>query len=475
VLKIKVTAQNGNAQTYYVTINAYVAVTKNYSGMIVYSGGSKTILGVVGRDAAFVTQSAGVTGTAWTLTVPDGYVPESFVVTLSDGTYSYRSKALYPATISTTSSITLTIADPDDIGRQVASAMDLEGFATGANYSLADDITLPETWVGPTNYSGSFYGNGYAINLHLANVASNTGSGKNIGLFSSLANGAKINDLVLNVSTPDGGLAMGGQNYFGGLVGIVQTSGEMRIKGVTVNGKLKYASSAAAWLVVGGLFGGMNNGSTATIHIENCVSNLEIVADTHNASDTSNYVDFGGFIGCKRGPVFIYNSYATGNITVSAHNARQLTGGGFVGRNDSGALTIEHCYAAGDVVLTKSVGTEANFMYAGGLIGYNKVAATISNSAALNPSVTVDGASTIPRAGNRISGLGGSLQNNYGLSTMKTGVAPGGEVSGAADDVNGADKTLTEFKAATPWTTLGFDTAIWDFGTIPTLGRPVLK
>jgi hypothetical protein len=279
----------------------------------------------------------------------------------------------------------------------VFSAKDLANFSTSDNYSLADDVTLPETWVGPSSYTGSFYGNGYAVNLHLVDVASNTSG--DTGLFSSLADGARINDLVLNVSSPADGLAMSGSNYFG------------------------------------------------------------------------------GFIGCKRGDVTISNSYATGNVTVGADNSRQLTAGGLVARNDMNALTIDHCYATGTIALTKSGGTVGNFMYAGGLIGYFKAGtATIRNSAALNESVTVDGAPTFPRAGNRISGLGGSLQNNFALSTMNIGVASGAPVvSGDAGSVNGADKTLTEFQTTTPWTALGFDTAIWDFGAISTLGRPVLK
>jgi hypothetical protein len=46
------------------------------------------------------------------------------------------------------------------------------------------------------------------VKQNLQDVRGNAGSGKNIGLFSSLANGAKINDLVLNVSTPDGGVKL---------------------------------------------------------------------------------------------------------------------------------------------------------------------------------------------------------------------------------------------------------------------------
>jgi len=360
------------------------------------------------------------------------------------------------------------------VGKAVFSAADLANFSESANYSLADDITLPDTWVGPTNYSGNFYGNGYAINLYLANIPANTDYENKTGLFTSLANGASINDIVLNVSVPAGGLAMGGANYFGGLVGIVNTSGEMWIKGVTVNGKLEYASLAQDWLVVGGLLGGMETESS-TIYIDNCVSNLEIVADIHT-NPAFGYVDFGGLIGCKRGTVFIYNSYATGAITVIATNDHELTSGGLVARNDMNTLTIDHCYTTGTIALTKSgTANVGGTMYAGGLLGYfvNGTVA-ISNSAALNESVTFNDVYT--KSAKRIVGYGTtSLTNNYGLKTMLTGVAPGGEVSGAAGDVNGADKTLTEFKTTTPWTALGFDTAIWDFSTIPTLGRPVLK
>jgi hypothetical protein len=319
--------------------------------------------------------------------------------------------------------------------------------------------------------------------MYLANVASNTGSGKNVGLFRSLANGAKINNLILNVSTPAAGLAMNGHHYFGGLVGIVNLAGEMLISGVTVNGKLKYASLATGWLVVGGLFGGMQVDCTAVIKIESCVSNLEIEADIYQAEASGgDQVDFGGLVGCKRANVIIKNSYTTGKITVNAESRHIFTAGGLVADNVQGSLSIENCYASGDIALTKSSGGVMYHMYAGGLVGFSSTGSTttISNSAALNESVTVNGAAIGVRGAKRILGSGSvylDLQDNYALSTMKTGVSPGGEVTGAADDANGLGKTLAQFKSTATWgaSGLGFDQDIWDFSTIAEQGWPVLK
>jgi hypothetical protein len=221
----------------------------------------------------------------------------------------------------------------------------------------------------------------------------------------------------------------------------------------------------------------METSSAAAIEIENCVSNLVIEADAHPSVSASEYLDFGGLIGCKRANVVINNSYATGTITASAHNGRMLAAGGLVGRNDSYALTINNSYATGAIVLTKSEGTAGNFMYAGGLIGYNKVTAAISDSAALNfPSITFNDVGA-NKAANRIVGYGSAtFQNNNARSDMVVGVAgSAGTVTGAAGDANGADKTAAQFTATTTWEALNFSQDIWDFSTIAEQGRPVLR
>jgi hypothetical protein len=488
VLKIKVTAQNGNAQTYYVTINAYVAVTKGYSGTIVYTGGSKTILGVVGRDAAFVTQSAGVTGTAWTLTVPNGYTPESFVVTLSDGTYSYRSKALYPAAISTSSSITLTIADPLDIGRQVASAIDLADFSTAltVNYSLADNITLPDNWPnGPAGYTGKFYGNGYTIkNLKLL-----AGTG-NIGLFSSLGNGALIEDFTIEAATV--GTPSLNSLQFGAVVGAVAAN--VTIRKINVNGDFIFGDITGANVNIGGLVGMVTGG---TLTIDKCVSTLNINVNCTQTGNQNYTQSFGGLVSFARAATInITDSYTTGNITVwNTRDQRNLAGGLVAALANSTNLAITRCYASGEVVVCadgRTTYTSGAGVYTGGLFGgvregENSSQVAITNSAALNKRVLA--IATAQMNSGRIIGEIArintlSLTNNFALKDMVTGSTdaayPGTSVVGDADTSEGLGKTAGtgtgELRNAATWTSeLGFSADVWDFTPLSSGGWPVLK
>jgi hypothetical protein len=505
VLKIKVTAGNGNAQTYYVTINAPAAVKNLYKGTVAYSGGIKTITGVAGRDAAFVTQSAGVTGTAWTLTVPDGYIPESFVVTLSDGAYSYRSNAIYPATISTTSLITLTIYDPDDIGRQVASAQDLKDFNTGDNYALADNINLDDlpSWAGPEGFHGKFYGNGYTVKVTLKKNDGNT------GLFTTLTGGALIENLVVDVSTAGGGLAMAGKSLFGGLVGTLDSAGIYTIRNVTVNGALKYLSLRNDdWLLVGALFGEVqgSGGNALDLTIEKCVSNLSVTVQAGSSGRYEGYIlGVGGLIGKidasngTNGMVDINNCYTTGSITIRSNAGNcYAVAGGLVGNLGNTAIanltgvTINNCYSTTSIDIHDTVSSTEQ-RSAGGLIGkIREVSAgagplTISNCIALNPTVISENASATNARANRVIGFNERTVvpptlNTFALKGMLVGITATGTAdnsAGATGDVAGEGKTAGtgtgELRKAATWTDLGFSAAVWDFTPLSTGGWPVLK
>jgi hypothetical protein len=479
----------GGSRTYTVTILGYTPMA-TWSAAVANVPASFTITAVTMFDTgspkiAIAMQEGGGTYQAQTSL---GYDGKTFVVSMNGAGTSYSTQAMSPA-ISVTGSNHSVILDLTGVpyGLTISNATELYNLTDPAksalNWSVIADITLPSSpaWDGPDNFTGKLYGNGHSITMQLTKTTGNT------GLFDSLANGAEIHDLTLNVTTPTA-LAMSGQNYFGGLVGIVSIpSGAITIRGVTVNGKLEYSSvkvQANSYLVVGGFFGGMQTGNNATVNIANCVSNLDIEVDSHPSADTGGYQDFGGFIGCKRGPVVITNSYATGNITVSAENCRVLTAGGLVARNDVGTLSIDHCYATGAIAINKS-GTSAvgNSMYAGGLVGFNNAGtATISNSAAINPSVTVNNVGT--RATNRILGYGSaSLTNNFALSGMITGDKPGtaNTAAGSETTVEGLAKTESQLRTESTWTNqaasggLGFAAAVWDFSPLSSGAWPVLK
>jgi hypothetical protein len=479
VLKIKVTAQNNNTQTYYVTINAYVAVTKSYSGTIAYSGGSKSIIGVVGRDAAFVTQSAGVTGTAWTLTVPDGYTPESFVVTFSDGTYSYRSKALYPAVVSTSSSITLTIVDPVDIGRQVASAIDLADFANAptVNYSLADDITLPNDWAGgPNNYSGRFYGNGYTI----SNLTFTSPISGSKGLFNSFGANAQVHDLNLEVPRGATPLEVNGTLYLGALIGSSTNPG-LLVKNVHVSGGFNIGNvNAGVALFVGGIIGEVESGANFTM--ENCSADMDITMST-SSSTAIGRPGVGGLVGEINASITMTNCYSAGRIDLdlpTMTSGVSVYCGGLTGRNLNGAATIDvsNCYSSMDIKVVRGAANPFKLKM-GGLFGYLTAATcSVTNVIAVNPGIiaTSAGASLeVSRITGEVtsSGLSGAYAREDMALDFNGNTNPA-LVTGATAKA-GESISLTDLRNASFWTTRGFTTGNWDFTPLSNGGWPVLK
>jgi uncharacterized repeat protein (TIGR02543 family) len=502
VLKIKVTAQNGNAQVYYVTINAYVVATKTYSGTVDYTGSGKTILSVAGRDADFATQVALGT-TSWTLTVPLAYTPESFMVTMNDENYSYRSAAIYPPIISTGSIITLTVSDAD-IGRQVASAQDLAGFPNNSdtNYSLADDIDLDElsSWTGPTGYHGSFYGNGYTVKVTLKKNNGDT------GLFTTLTNGALIDNLVVDVSTPSGGLSMIASSHFGALVGNLNSAGTYTIRNVTVNGSLNYSGVASnLYLLVGAIFGEVQDTATGiNLTIDKCVSNLAISVQTGSTTRTEGaLLGVGGLVGklasYATGTVAINNCYTTGSITVRSESSGcYASAGGLVGNIGSSATTaalagvsINNCYSTTGIDIHTTVSSSEQ-RAAGGLVGKIRQvgsgagALTINNCFALNPRAISENTNAATAFSNRVIGYNERTNvpptlNTYALKGMLVGTDADGtadDSTGSAADVAGEGKTAGtgtgELRNSTTWTGLGFTIDNWDFDNLAT-SWPTLK
>jgi hypothetical protein len=388
---------------------------------------------------------------------------------------TYKSKA-YPAATDSKDTV-ITLADAD-VGISVENALDLQAltFNPADNFSLAADIDLAEggtVWVGPTNYSGKFSGNGYTIK----NLKFSSASGY-VGLFTSLGNGALIEDFTVEASTV--GTLDISDFYFGAVSGSITSTG-ITIRKVTVKGTFSFGNFANNWAHIGGLIGGMETGSGITI--EKCVSELNMSATSTATGTHYSNLSFGGLIGLARGTVDITDSYSTGNIDMQNLQTAQFDAGGLVGtRANTCALTIAISYASGDIILRGS-GTYSIRRYAGGLVGGDAetpVSLAISNSAALGKKVL-----NIQTGANgyygRVYGKadGGTFVNNYALSDMVTGAVdaayPGAVVEGSLTTAAGLGKTAAQFMQEATWTDLGFDSAVWDFSTIQAQGRPVLR
>lgn len=213
---------------------------------------------------------------------------------------------------------------------------DADGFRdmdASGSYKLTADITVTEPYA--YDFSGTFDGDGHTVTLNI------TASTANVGLFSKLADGA----VVKNVIT----------------AGSVTTTGKKCVAGIagyaTDNVKIencKNTASITGTKNVGGILGeAYNNEESISVGIKNC-ANEGAVNGTGSA--------IGGIVGKMEGQNSIIDCYNRGNITGFNNYA------GIVGQS-TGALvaTIKNCYSVGAVT---AYGASTNAGYA--LIGGGK-------------------------------------------------------------------------------------------------------
>lgn len=212
-----------------------------------------------------------------------------------------------------------------------------EAFAAmepGGNYQLTADIIVTAPYA-KDYFTGTFDGNGHTVTLDI------TASTANVGLFSKLAGGA----VVKNVIT----------------AGSVTTTGKKCVAGIagyaTDNVKIENCKNTASITGnknVGGILGeAYNNEESISVGIKNC-ANEGAVNGTGSA--------VGGIVGKMEGQNSIIDCYNRGNITGFNNYA------GIVGQS-TGALvaTIKNCYSVGAVT---AYGASTNAGYA--LIGGGK-------------------------------------------------------------------------------------------------------
>ena len=188
----------------------------------------------------------------------------------------------------------------------VSSAKEFAAMEPGGNYQLTADITVTEPYA--KDFSGTFDGNGHTVTL---NIAAST---PNVGLFSKLAGGA----MVKNVITA--GSISSTEKYVGGIAGFANTySGDVIIE------NCKNTAAVQGGNGVGGIFG-YCSGSAHSVTITGC-------ANTGTISGARNS---GGICGTLENAHFIKNCYNSGAVTGSNI-------GGILGRGAKGVL-IENCY-----------------------------------------------------------------------------------------------------------------------------------
>lgn len=215
----------------------------------------------------------------------------------------------------------------------VSSAKEFAAMDASGSYTLTKDIIVTEPYA--YDFIGTFDGNGHTVTLDI------TASTANVGLFSKLAGGA----VVKNVIT----------------AGSVTTTGKKCVAGIagyaTDNVKIENCKNTASITGnknVGGILGeAYNNEESISVGIKNC-ANEGAVNGTGSA--------VGGIVGKMEGQNSIIDCYNRGNITGFNNYA------GIVGQS-TGALvaTIKNCYSVGAVT---AYGASTNAGYA--LIGGGK-------------------------------------------------------------------------------------------------------
>lgn len=190
--------------------------------------------------------------------------------------------------------------------QDIGTAEEFAAMEPGGNYQLTANITVTAPYA--NDFTGTFDGNGHTVTLNI------TASTANVGLFSKLAGGA----VVKNVITA--GSISSTEKYVGGIAGFANTySGDVTIE------NCKNTAAVQGGNGVGGIFG-YCSGSAHSVTITGC-------ANTGTISGTRNS---GGICGTLENAHFIKNCYNSGAVTGSNI-------GGILGRGAKGVL-IENCY-----------------------------------------------------------------------------------------------------------------------------------
>ena len=213
------------------------------------------------------------------------------------------------------------------------------------NYYLTTDISLDgyidgDGWLGISNFSGIFDGNGYTI----LNLYRSTPTIHKNGLFRNIT-GATIRNVVLK------NVYVAGLAYNGALVGSVD-SGINTIENCYVDGGEIIGLSHYAGGLIGYVWGG------STLNVNHCSTNCTSSTITNHA---------GGLIGGTSSPTTtINNCFSSGSVSSLIDSA-----GGFIGFASQNS-TISYCYS---ICRTTGVGVNT-----GGFIGQNQGSGAVCNS-----------------------------------------------------------------------------------------------
>ena len=255
-------------------------------------------------------------------------------------------------------------------------------------------------WIPISYFNGIFNGN----NKTISNLYINDDNYGYAGLFGYIWGGTVKNlNLVIDSHGVNGG------DYTGGIVGYIEhgTIEKCSVTGGPVSG----------WFDIGGVVG-----SSYGI-VNECYAAVAVSGTDECVGGIAGYIDY-----------IINNCYSTGSVSGTSNYVGGISG------EFGGSMT--NCYATG------AISSPGNCV--GGIVGYIYSGGSITACVALNS--TISGGSNV----GRIIGLGGTLANNYALSTISDYGNTG------AGNLDGADVSAANAKKAVTYSSIGWDmTTVW--------------
>ncbi|MDR2100523.1 MAG: hypothetical protein LBP40_06845 [Campylobacteraceae bacterium] len=329
-------------------------------------------------------------------------------------------------------------------------------------YILMNDIELVEGeagfdavlgWTPIGTFTGILNGNGYKItNIWIGMTTANIG-------FFSIANGALIKNLGIEISENK---AISGYGMVGGIAGQINNSSIIHSYSI----------------------GNINGGNTGIENLGGIVGYIQNsnITNSYSIANVSNGRFIGGIAGRVLAGSIISNSYFAGSVDGLPY------AGGIAGRIESS--DIINSYSSGNVTGTQytggisgyalygfiinnySSGNVSGTQYVGGLLGMGR--ATITNNAAINPSVA-----RTSTYGNRVIGFastssGSSISNNFARNDLDSGFTH------SAESYAGIGRDDSEFliedtyKTGLNWSFGDNDTNPWKIEESKNNGLPYL-
>lgn len=242
----------------------------------------------------------------------------------------------------------------------VSSAKEFAAMDAGGSYTLTKDIIVTEPYA--SDFTGTFDGNGHTVTLDI------TASTANVGLFSKLAGGAVVKNVITAGSvTVD---HTNKKSYVGGIAGYANA-----YENPILIENCKNTAAISGYKAVGGILGQGTNTNGITIY--SC-------ANTGTIAGANTQI--GGIAGSITATATIESCYNTGDVNGFSNVA------GIVGSGSSGtSLQVKNCYTTGQIGIIEG---SSNLSY--GLVGGGKNKCSVANSYALEN--TASSKALVPKA-----------------------------------------------------------------------------